>query len=155
MLTNHTFLLGRLTQEPELKQGPNGVFLHNTIAVDGGFNKDTNEEITDFVSFALFGSSAEYVNKYLQKGSMIAIEGKLFTYKHFNDKTQENNYDLRLKVRRIKGLDKFKPSNRPDEEPRQKLEERKEESDPFSSFANEISFDELDLGFDDIPDELK
>lgn len=70
---NKVILIGRLTRDPEIRY-TNGdeqkAVARYTLAVDR-FSKDKG---ADFISCATFGKSAEFAEKYLRKGTKIAIE---------------------------------------------------------------------------------
>ncbi|BBW99035.1 single-stranded DNA-binding protein [Geobacillus subterraneus] len=71
---NKVFLIGRLVKEADLRYTKNGkavaVF---TIAVN------RNKEQTDFIRITAFNKTAENVANYLQKGSLVAIDGTIVT----------------------------------------------------------------------------
>ena len=75
---NKVILIGRLTRDPEIRY-TNGddqkAVARYTLAVDR-FNKDKG---AGFISCATFGKSAEFAEKYLRKGTKIAIEGRIQT----------------------------------------------------------------------------
>ena len=73
---NSVCLTGRLTRKPEQFKAQNGTEIAKfTIAVDRG-DKDKN---TDFPYITAFGKVAEAVNKYLDKGRLVAVHGKIQT----------------------------------------------------------------------------
>lgn len=77
---NKILLLGNLTRDPQLSYTPN-----QTAVVDFGLatnRKWTGQdgsarEETCFVDCRAFGRQAENINKYLSKGRMVFIEGRL------------------------------------------------------------------------------
>ena len=72
-------LVGRLTEQPELKQTNGGKSVVSvSIAVDRPFAKDT----TDFIPLVVWGQPAEYLSKYGKKGSKVAVSGYLTTRKY-------------------------------------------------------------------------
>ena len=78
-MLNHITIMGRLTRDPELRytqsQTPVASF---TLAVDRDFgNRDGGEKQTDFIDCVAWRSTAEFVNKYFQKGSMAVVSGRL------------------------------------------------------------------------------
>ena len=78
-MLNHIDLMGRLTRDPELRytqtQTPVASF---RLAVDRDFSpKDGGERQTDFIDCVAWRSTAEFVSKYFQKGSMAAVSGRL------------------------------------------------------------------------------
>ena len=86
---NLVVLTGRLTKDPELKYTPNNVPVTSfSIAVERR-NKQGEERQSDFINIVAWRSSAEFVSKYFQKGSMIGIEGSIQTRK-YTDKDGKN-----------------------------------------------------------------
>lgn len=76
---NSVNLLGRLTDNPEVKATQSGVsVLSFRIAVDRPASKDKEREV-DFISCVAWRSTAEFINRYFVKGSQIAITGTLRT----------------------------------------------------------------------------
>lgn len=79
---NLVVLTGRLTKYPELKYTANNVPVTSfSIAVDRR-NKQGEERQADFINIVAWRSSAEFVSKYFQKGSLIGIEGHIETRKY-------------------------------------------------------------------------
>ena len=78
-MLNHITLLGRLTRDPELRRTQSGTAVASfTIAVDRDFApKDGGERETDFIDCVAWRSTGEFVSKYFQKGSVIAVSGRL------------------------------------------------------------------------------
>ena len=76
---NRTFLVGRLTADPELKTTPNGIATTRiTVAVNRVPNAN-GERITDFINVVVWRRQAENVSKYCSKGSLVGIDGKIQT----------------------------------------------------------------------------
>ena len=79
---NKVILLGRLTRDPEVRytQGnePMAVARYS-LAVDRQGKKDENKQNADFISCVAFGKRGELAEKYLHKGTKIAVCGRLQT----------------------------------------------------------------------------
>jgi single-strand DNA-binding protein len=77
---NKILLLGNMTRDPQLSYTPN-----QTAVVDFGLATNrkwtgqdgSQREETCFVDCRAFGRQAENINKYLSKGRMVFIEGRL------------------------------------------------------------------------------
>ena len=83
---NKVILMGRLTRDPEINYSQNGnntCIAKYTLAVDRRFKQDGGQE-ADFISCAVFGKGAEFAEKYLHKGTKIAITGRLETGSYTN-----------------------------------------------------------------------
>lgn len=75
---NKVILGGRLTADPELKQTQNGIAVVSfSIAVNRRYNKDAQQNETDFFNITAWRQTAEFVSRYFKKGSSICIVGTL------------------------------------------------------------------------------
>lgn len=91
MALNKVIIMGRITQELEIKQTPNGVsVLQFTIAVDR-YSKSSEERQADFISCVAWRNTAEFIYKYFGKGRMIAITGNLHS-RTYEDKNGTKHY---------------------------------------------------------------
>ena len=87
-MINTVVLMGRITQELELKQTPNGIsVLAFTIAVE----RNSKDKQADFINCVAWRQTAEFISKYFGKGRMIAVEGQLRT-RTFDDKNGVKHY---------------------------------------------------------------
>lgn len=83
---NKVILIGRLTNEPEVRytQGNNAMaIVRYTLAVDRRFNRD-GEQTVDFIPCVVFGKSAEFAEKYFNKGMRVAVSGRVQTGSYTN-----------------------------------------------------------------------
>lgn len=75
---NKIMLIGRLTKDPDLKFTKNGKAVSRmTLAVDRKYKDQNGEKVTDFIPIIAWGSLAETVANYLDKGKLIAVDGSL------------------------------------------------------------------------------
>ena len=83
---NKVILMGRLTREPEVRYstGENAMAIARySLAVDRRFKRD-GEPTAAFINCVVFGKGAEFAEKYLQKGTKIAITGRIQTGSYTN-----------------------------------------------------------------------
>lgn len=77
---NHVILTGRLTHSPELRQTSAGASICNfSIAVQRKYNKNKEEQETDFLDIEAWNGTAEFISKYFDKGDLIDLDGRLQT----------------------------------------------------------------------------
>lgn len=89
-MLNVIAIMGRLTADPELRHTPQGTSVTTfTVAVDRSFARQGEQRQTDFIDVVAWRSTAEFVCKYFQKGSMIAVDGSLQT-RTYQDKNGNN-----------------------------------------------------------------
>ncbi len=87
---NKVILMGRLTRDPEVRysQGESPLAIARyTLAVDRRFNRNNggdNQQSADFISCVAFGRSGEFAEKYLRKGTKIAVSGRIQTGSYTN-----------------------------------------------------------------------
>ncbi len=79
-MLNSVIMMGRLTDNPELRQTPSGRSVCSfTIAVDRAFKSQNGERQTDFFDVVAWGSTADFVSKYFVKGQLVAVQGRMET----------------------------------------------------------------------------
>lgn len=86
---NKVILMGRLTRDPEVRysQGENPLAIARyTLAVDRRQPRSNggDEQSADFINCVAFGRSGEFAEKYLHKGTKIAVTGRIQTGSYTN-----------------------------------------------------------------------
>ncbi|MBM3495670.1 MAG: single-stranded DNA-binding protein [Armatimonadetes bacterium] len=78
-MLNRVILIGRLTRDPECSYTTNGIQLAKfTIAVDRVTkNQETGAKETDFIDCVAWRQRADFIEKYVKKGRLVAVEGRL------------------------------------------------------------------------------
>lgn len=111
-LKNKVQLIGRLGQAPEVKHLESGKTVANfSLATNEKYKNAKGEliENTEWHNLVAWGKTAEIIEKYVQKGSEIAIEGKL-TSRSWDDKDGNKRYTTEVLVNELL-LMGSKPSN--------------------------------------------
>ncbi len=109
-LRNSVRLIGNLGDDPKVRKLDSGKTVANfTIATNEIYrdSKGEKQSETTWHRLVAWGNQAEIVEKYLKKGSEIAIEGKL-TNRSWDDKNGEKQYMTEILVNEILMLDKSK-----------------------------------------------
>ena len=75
---NKTILIGRLTKDVETRYSGEMAIARYTLAVDRKFKRE-GEATADFISCVAFGKNGEFAEKYLKKGTKIAVTGRIQT----------------------------------------------------------------------------
>ena len=79
-MINRVVLVGRLTRDPELKYTTNGIAnVRFSIAVNRTFPSQNGERQADFINCVAWRNQAENMAKFLRKGSLIGVEGRIET----------------------------------------------------------------------------
>ena len=102
---NSVELIGRLTRDPEVRyaSGSQQAVATFTIAIDRP-QKEGQQKQTDYPRITVFGRQAETCEKYLGKGKMVAIQGRIQTGSYTN-KNGEKVYTTDVIANRVEFID--------------------------------------------------
>ena len=146
-MLNKIFLVGRLTRDPESRHTSAGVpVTHFTLAIDRQFKKKDGEKEADFIDIVTWRVLAENCAKYLTKGRMALVEGRL-QIRAYEAKDGTKRKAAEVVADNVKFLDRAKdPHMSMDSVPEVPF------SDPkvgkvLVDFGAEISFDDDSLPF--------
>ena len=85
-MLNVVAIMGRLVADPELRTTTNGANECTfRIACERSYTPKGQQRQADFVDIVAWGKTAEFICKFFQRGSMIAIDGSLQT-RNYQDK---------------------------------------------------------------------
>ncbi|MCI8445637.1 MAG: single-stranded DNA-binding protein [Bacilli bacterium] len=77
---NRVMLVGRLTIKPELRYtGSNLPYSRFSVAVNRTFTNSQGQREADFINVVVWRKQAENVCNFLDKGSLVSVEGRLQT----------------------------------------------------------------------------
>lgn len=77
-MLNRIVLIGRLTRDPEVRYIANGTAVANfTLAVDRSFKNAQGEREADFINIVAWRQLGENCGRYLSKGKLAAVDGRL------------------------------------------------------------------------------
>ena len=89
---NRVILMGRLTREPEVRYSQNDnsmAIARYTLAVDRRRSSADGQQEADFINCVAFGRQGEFAEKYLHKGTKMAITGRIQTGSYTNKDGQK------------------------------------------------------------------
>ena len=77
-MLNRITVMGRLVRDPELRHTQSGIPVCSiTIACDRDYKDADGSKSTDFIDIVAWRNTAEFISKYLSKGRMAVIDGRL------------------------------------------------------------------------------
>ena len=146
---NKVLLVGRLTIKPELRYtNANVPYTRYSVAVDRGTNSQTGERITDFINIVTWRKQAEVICQYLNKGSLVAIEGRIQTG-NFTDKDGNKRYTTDVVTDNVRFLESKTQSEARNSSSSATPYDFQEPSndisfdnDPFADFGDSVSIDD-------------
>jgi single-strand DNA-binding protein len=145
---NKAILIGRLTKDPELRYTQSNTPVANfTIAVNRAYTNQNGEREADFINCVTWEKQAENLKKYCDKGSQVAVEGRIQT-RTYDDKNGKKVYVTEVIAENIQFLDRKKDGQASNE-----VKEEEKEEDPFADFGsnNTLYADEIEISDEDLP----
>lgn len=109
-MINKAILVGRTVADPEIRHTPDGATVVNLrVATDETWKDRNGEKIqkTEWHRVAIFGKLAEIAGKFLTKGRLVYIEGRIQTRK-WTDKEGTDHYSTGIVAILLKMLDSTK-----------------------------------------------
>ena len=89
-MINRVVLVGRMTRDPELRRTPQGDAVTSfTLAVNRNYTDKDGQQQADFINCVVWKKSAENVEKYCSKGSLVGVEGRIQTRSYDNSQGQK------------------------------------------------------------------
>lgn len=97
---NKVIMMGRLARDPEVRYSTSGKTVAKfSLAVNRRFKQDNGPD-TDFFNCTTFGKQAEFVEKYLKKGTKIVVSGRIQN-DNYTDKNGNQVYSTQIMVEEI------------------------------------------------------
>lgn len=82
MNLNRAQLIGRLGKDPEMKTLPSGIQVASFSLATSNVYKDKQgqkQESTEWHNLVIFGKAAETITRYVRKGSLLYVDGRIQT----------------------------------------------------------------------------
>ena len=153
---NKAFLIGRLTRDPELRySSSNAAIVNFSIAIDRQYTNNQGQRETDFINIVAFQKQAENIKKYVSKGSLVAVDGRIQT-RSYDGEDGKKRYVTEVIADNVQFLDskgsretfnnsenEITPSSF-SEQPTQTTDIK---NDPFADFGSSIEINDDELPF--------
>ncbi len=136
---NKVVLIGRLTKDPELRYTSNNIPVCSfTLAVNRPFQSNVNDRSADFFNCTAWRKQAENIAKYVSKGSMVAVEGRLQTRDYMDDKINARRYITEIVADSVVFLDTKSQGN--DDTPNMKEPDEDIDTGNFNNVEDDLPF---------------
>ncbi len=114
-MVNQVILIGNLGKDPEVRRLESGATVAKFSLATNETYKDkegNRQTLTEWHNIVVWRSLAEIAEKYLKKGSLIYLEGKI-TYREYTDKeTNQKKYFTEIVANNFEMLDRREGGNR-------------------------------------------
>lgn len=132
-MINTVVILGNLTKDPEQRMTSSGKKVANFSIAVNGYN-----EHVDYFNVETWGKTAEFVTKYLQKGSQVVVAGRLM--QKVWEKDGEKHYEVVIVADNVQSTSSNKSDSKKGTQT-ELLEQIAEEAE--SKQADEIDYDSI------------
>lgn len=140
-MINRVVLTGRPTRDPELKKTNSGTSVCSfTLAVDRNFKSKNGEREADFINCIAWKKTAEVMSKYVKRGSVIGVDGRIQT-RNYENRDGQRVYVTEVVVENFS----FLGGSDKDVQRNQNSQSFNQNNDPFASNK------QADISDDDLP----
>ena len=152
-MINRVVLVGRLTKDPVLRKTTNGASVVSfTVACNRLFKQEGQPE-ADFINTVVWNKTADSVEKYTHKGSLVGVEGRIQT-RSYDDKDCKRVYVTEVVADNVRFLDSRKAGGTdhayvPGQASTQSITTMSNSTPSFSSEFTSTAA--LDISDDDLP----
>lgn len=110
---NKVLLTGRITKDPEIRYTQSGMSnLRFSLAVDRTTKDANGNRQADFINCVAFGQQADFISRYIKKGYMLAVEGRIQTGSYQGQDNQVR-YTTDVIVDRVENMQPRDPNATP------------------------------------------
>ena len=101
-IRNKVTLIGRTGKEVEMVKFENGQLAKVSLAPSEHYTNAKGEKVeeTQWHNLVCYGKTAEIMEKYVEKGKEIAVEGKIM-YRTYDDKDGQKRYITEIRVEEL------------------------------------------------------
>ncbi|MDD3048775.1 MAG: single-stranded DNA-binding protein [Bacilli bacterium] len=152
---NKVFLIGRLTRDPELRylSNNNTPVATFSIAINRSFENQNGQREADFINIVAWRKQAENVKKYIVKGALVAIDGRIQT-RNYDDKDGKKIYITEVVADNVQFLESkgqrsqsVSPQDFNGGYENQAANTTDISNEPFADFGDTIELSEDDIAF--------
>lgn len=101
---NKVLLTGRITKDPEVRYTTSGIpSVSFSIAVDRGMRDASGNRQADFINCVAWRNQADFMSRFIKKGYMLAIEGRIQT-RNYQGQDGQMRYVTEVVVDQLENL---------------------------------------------------
>ena len=151
---NKVIITGRITKDPELKYTQNGLpNLRFTIACDRVQRDASGNRQADFINCVAFSQQADFISRFIKKGYMMLVEGRIQTGQ-FQGQDGQVRYTTDIIVERVENLqprdnNQTQPSQQPQQNPYQGYNNPSYGAPQQNNYASNDAPQSFDVNVDD------
>jgi len=146
---NKVVLIGRLTKDPDLRYTSSNIPAASfTVAVNRPFQNQNGVREADFINVVVWRKQAENVKKYIVKGSLVAVEGRIQT-RNYEDKDGKKVYVTEVVADSVQFLESKgqRSTNSSNNEQMDNIPTTDVGDEPYIDFGQTVELSDDDIAF--------
>lgn len=133
---NKVVLIGRITKDPEVRYTQSGIpSVRFTLAVDRGVKDNTGTRMADFIQCVAWRNSAEFISRYIKKGYLLCVEGRIQTGS-FQGQDNQMHYTTDVVVDTVENLTPRDPNSVPAQQQPQQQYQQAPQAPQYQGYNN-------------------
>ena len=143
---NKVVLIGNISTDIQLRYTQSNMAVATfNLALNRPKKQDGTQE-ADFPNIVVWGKQAENINKYLKKGSKLALEGRIQT-RNYDDQNGNKRYVTEIVAENVHFLDSKKDGQVNEPQNNQQVQ-----TNPYADMGRQVSMDDYpNISDDDLP----
>ena len=111
-MINRVVLVGRLTRDPELRKTQSGTSVCSFTMAVGRRVSTQGQPDADFINCVAWRQTAEFISRYIKKGYMMSVEGRIQT-RQYQDQQGQTRYVTEVLAEQVQNLTPRDPNQAP------------------------------------------
>ena len=105
MNLNKVILIGRISQEIVPQESRTGIsYVRFNLAINRDIQNRNNEDVTDFIPLVAFDNTANFINRFFNRGDLVSVVGSLQS-SQYTSKSGDNISSLSVLIDQIRSLE--------------------------------------------------
>jgi single-strand DNA-binding protein len=150
-MLNNVVLVGRITRDPELRTTASGQSTVSfSVAVERNFKDQNGETQADFINCVAWRNQAEFISRYIKKGFLISVQGRLQT-RSYLDQNQQTRFVTEVVVENVSNLQPRDPNSNSNQELGQQNYQQNYQRPQQNNNDVDQQFEASEVSEDDLP----
>lgn len=154
-MINRVVLVGRITKDPVLKKTPTGISVVSFVLACNRRVKQDGQPDADFISCVAWNKTADFMSKYVKKGTLLGVEGRIQT-RNYNDKNGKRVYITEVVAESVQFLESKKDAANNAGAKKGDDAYHPNETDEQCNYVHSVedlasNYDAMDIASDDLP----
>lgn len=146
---NKTILIGNISTDIQLRYTQSNMAVATFNLAINRTKREDGTQLADFINIVVWGKQAENIQKYLSKGSKLAIDGRIQT-RSYDAQDGTKRYVTEIVAENVQFLDSKKDGQASESQTVTQTQNTvTQQSDPFEEFGKQVALDDYPNMYDD------